>query len=129
MSKIHDNGFIVLCHSILRVISFPNSTLTCFPCRLEIILSTSKKRPLSIMHLLGSDSVQKSATDMLFKAVKQPMHLFPHVLRQINAILFIVRCHELVTVKCEFPLDQWSVKMTIFMIDGSNVSSSYRCRR
>lgn len=74
--------------------------LTCCPLRLEIILSTSKKRPLSTVRLLGFDSGQKSATEILFKSAKNPIDLFPRVrIFRVDAIL--LRGHALFRVSSQ----------------------------
>ena len=83
---------------------------------------------LYVTHCYVSGQVQMtlrtaSDTDMLFKAAKKPMDLFPRVPR-IDSILFTVP----VTAKCVSSLPK-ECKMTTLMIDGSNVSTSHSCRR
>ena len=74
--------------------------LTCCPSRLEIILSTPKKRPLSTILLLGFDSEQKSAREILFKSAENPIKLFPPVrVFQVDAML--LRCHTVLHVSSQ----------------------------
>ena len=70
------------------------------------------------------NSAQKSARDVLFKAVKKPMDLFPRVTRA-DAILFVVQCHGLCHGKMRVSSRPIECKMTTLMIDESNVSTSH----
>lgn len=77
-----------------------------------------------MMCLLGFNSTQKSATDIIFKVdkKKKPTDLFPRVPRT-DLILLIVRCHGEMRV-CSRPM---GCKITTLIIDRSNVSTSHRC--
>ena len=85
----------------------------------QLCLSTLKKRPLSIMRLLGFDSAQESAKDIMFKVAKKLIDLFPRV-PQTDAILFIGQCHGLSHGKMHVSSRPMECKMTTLMIDGSN---------
>ena len=80
--------------------------------------------PTSIYHAsaLLSTLCKKSARDLLFKAAKKPMDLFPRVTRA-DAILFIVQCHGPCHGKMRVSSRPMECKMTTLMIDESNVST------
>ena len=75
-------------------------------------LSTSKKRPLTIMSLFGFLSAQKSATDIMFKAAERLMNLFPRVPQT-----------DVNVTKLSVSSQLMERKMSTLMIDGSNVST------
>ena len=85
---------------IQREFAYQKNKLTCCPSQLEIILSTPKKRPLSTIRLLGFDSEQKSATEILFKSAENPIELFPRV-RVFRVDPMLLRCHTLLHVSCQ----------------------------
>ena len=67
---------------------------------LKLSFLPQKKRPLSTILLLGFDSEQKSAREILFKSAENPIKLFPPVrVFQVDAML--LRCHTVLHVSSQ----------------------------
>ena len=74
---------------------------------------------------LGIERVRtSSAREMLSKAAKRPLELFPRVTRT-DALLFMEECQGPSLGKMQVFSRPMKYKMTIPMIDGSNVNISH----